>query len=189
MDEGEVASAEVRAQQFTEMFRACYGPLLAFARRRVSDETAQDVVAEVFLAAWRSLEAMPPAPLPWLYRAAQFAISNQRRAITRRGRLDDRARLVAINATLPDHADQVLADQELAAAFRALKESDREVIRLAAWDGLSATDAATVLGCTPGAFKVRLHRARQRLAGQLGAKKSPATARDQPAELSLGEVR
>jgi RNA polymerase sigma-70 factor (ECF subfamily) len=41
---------------------------------------------------------------------------------------------------------------------------EREVLMLAAWDRFSPPDAAAVLGCSPQAYTVRLHRARKRLA-------------------------
>jgi len=64
------SSADWRARQFTQLFVAYYGPVLAYARRRVGADLAQDVVAETFLAAWRNLDELPPQSLPWLYRAA-----------------------------------------------------------------------------------------------------------------------
>lgn len=44
-------------------------------------------------------------------------------------------------------------------------------MRLVAWDGLEVREAARVLGCSQGAFRVRLHRARRRLAKRLDATK------------------
>lgn len=58
------------------------------------------------------------------------------------------------------------------AAFALLTEPDREVLRLVAWDGLDTRDAARVFGCSPGAFRVRLHRARRKLAKQLKAEEA-----------------
>jgi DNA-directed RNA polymerase specialized sigma24 family protein len=52
-----------------------------------------------------------------------------------------------------------------------LTPADQEVLRLVAWDDLTPDQASRVLGCSPGAFRVRLHRARQRLADEL-AKRS-----------------
>jgi RNA polymerase sigma-70 factor (ECF subfamily) len=49
-------------------------------------------------------------------------------------------------------------------ALRALRPRDREVLLLTAWDGLNASEAAAVLGCSPTAYRIRLHRARRRLA-------------------------
>ena len=150
------SSAECRARQFTDLFRTYYGPVLAYARRRVGADLAQDVVAETFLAAWRNLHELPPQSLPWLYRAAHFAIANQRRTLARRGRLDDRARLHASGVTAADHSELIAADMELAAAFRSLSEADREVLRLAAWEGLTVAEIGRVIGCSAVAAKARL---------------------------------
>lgn len=163
-------SAECRARRFTDLFGAFYSPVLGYARRRVGADLAQDVVAETFLAAWRNLDDLPPRPLPWLYRTAQFAVANQRRTLARRGRLDDRARLLLPGREVAgDHAELVVADLELAAAFRSLSEADREVLRLAAWEGLTVAEIGAVLGCSAEAAKARLRRARQRLARKLAA--------------------
>jgi RNA polymerase sigma-70 factor (ECF subfamily) len=162
-------STNCRARQFTDLFGSYYGPVLAYVRRRVGADVAQDVVAETFLAAWRNLDDLPPRPLPWLYRTANFAVANQRRTLARRAKLDDRARLLAGSTIAHDHSELIAADMELAAAFRSLSEADREVLRLAAWEGLSVTAIGIVLGCSAVAVKARLYRARQRLSRKLGA--------------------
>jgi RNA polymerase sigma-70 factor, ECF subfamily len=188
MDDSE-GSACSREQRFTEMFGACYSSLLAYAMRRVTADLAQDVVAEAFLAAWRNLDQLPPQPLPWLYRAAQFAIANQRRSLARRARLDVRARLMAGTgdaANAVDHADRIADDMELAVAFRTLSEPDREVLRLAAWEGLTAAAIGEVIGCSTVAAKARLHRARHRLSRHLDAK---TQARPSPCVLTQQAIQ
>ena len=47
-------------------------------------------------------------------------------------------------------------------AFERLSPSDREIIQLAAFDGLTGADLGAALGISPGAAAVRLHRARER---------------------------
>jgi RNA polymerase sigma factor (sigma-70 family) len=170
------SSADGRARQFTELFRTCYGPVFAYVRRHVGADIAQDIVAETFLAAWRNLCELPPDPLPWLYRAAHFAIANQRRALARSDPLNGRARQLT-SVTAPDHAELVAADLALATAFRSLSETDREVLRLAAWEGLTVTGIGEVIGCSPAAAKARLHRARQRLSCKLAADRPPPETR------------
>jgi RNA polymerase sigma-70 factor (ECF subfamily) len=174
-----------RARQFTELFGTYYSPVLAYACRRVDADLAQDVVAETFLAAWRKLDELPTRPLPWLYRTAHFAIANQRRTLARRGRLDDRARMLLAGSHIGgDHSELIAADMELAAAFRSLAETDREILRLAAWEGLTVAEVATVLGCSAVAAKARLYRARQRLSRTLGAQvHEPERQPVQPAAL------
>jgi DNA-directed RNA polymerase specialized sigma24 family protein len=75
-----------RARQFSELFAANYGLVLAYARRRVGADLAQDVVADTFLAAWRNMDDLPPEPLPWLYRAAHYAVAGHRKTLARRAR-------------------------------------------------------------------------------------------------------
>jgi RNA polymerase sigma factor (sigma-70 family) len=157
-----------REQRFTQLFTDCYGPVLAFARRRLGPDLAQDVVAETFLTAWRCLDELTGEPLPWLYRVASNSIANQRRGLVRRQRLADRARRMSTDAAVPDHAESVAETKRLAAAFDELGERDREVLRLVSWERLGSADAAAVLGCSVTAFKVRLHRARRRLSRSLG---------------------
>jgi DNA-directed RNA polymerase specialized sigma24 family protein len=48
-------------------------------------------------------------------------------------------------------------------ALASLSATDRDALMLTVWDGLSASDAGRVLGCSTTAFAVRLHRARRRL--------------------------
>ena len=112
------ASFESPEHRFTKLFTDCYEPVLAFTRRRVGPDLAQDIVAETFLTAWRHVDDLRGEPLPWLYRVAGHAIANQRRGATRRRRLDDRARLLTSEATSTDHADAVAEASKLCRGFR-----------------------------------------------------------------------
>jgi RNA polymerase sigma-70 factor (ECF subfamily) len=49
-----------------------------------------------------------------------------------------------------------------------LTAPEREALLLVALEGLEPRRAARVVGCTPAAFRARLHRARRRLAAHLG---------------------
>jgi RNA polymerase sigma-70 factor (ECF subfamily) len=60
------------------------------------------------------------------------------------------------------------ADDAVLEAIAALRESDREVLLLSAWEGLSPTQIAAVLGISPLAVRSRLHRARARVQERLG---------------------
>lgn len=62
---------------------------------------------------------------------------------------------------------------------------------LAAWEGLGSREAGQVLGCSPVAFRLRLHRARQRLADALGeVERRPSVDVDTDGMvIRLGETR
>jgi RNA polymerase sigma-70 factor, ECF subfamily len=157
--------------RFERCFRDHYAQLLAFSMRRVCGrEPAEDVVAETFAVAWRRRDRIPDLALPWLYAIAGHVIANQYRSTRRRDNLNGRlAYETGAVASGPDPAESLDRRDAFSTAFALLDEPEREVLRLIAWDGLDSRDAARVFGCSPGAFRVRLHRARRKLAKQLEA--------------------
>jgi len=154
-----------RAARFRRVYADNYRSLVAYARRRTSNaDDAADVVAETFLVTWQRLDDIEGSdrPLPWLYGVARNVILNQQRGDRRRERLAERLRFeLAPISTDPPEAEATSAAHE-ALAF--LSESDREVLRLSAWEGLSPAEMAAVLNCSPGTARVRLLRARRRFA-------------------------
>jgi RNA polymerase sigma factor (sigma-70 family) len=152
------------AERFAALFRLHYRDVLSFARRRVGEDAAQEVVAETFLVAWRRLTDVPDPALPWLYQVARYEVAALSRNVAREGRL--RLALSHIVASQPeDHRiDRAHEVSRVGRAFLQLNPSDQEILRLAAWEELSSKDGAQVLGCTVAAYRVRLHRARRRLA-------------------------
>ncbi|OFW52895.1 MAG: hypothetical protein A2V75_07770 [Actinobacteria bacterium RBG_16_70_17] len=156
------ASPEVR---FNAMFSRHYPAVFGYAARRVGRDEAGDAAAEVFTVAWRRLDRVPPEPevLPWLYGVARRVLANHERAANRRLRLEAKAATVATAATPGPGASSL----DVETALARLGRPDREVLRLAAWEELTPMEIAAVMGCSPNAAAVRLHRARQRLAGEM----------------------
>jgi len=148
---------------FTAMFRLHYRYVLAFVSRRTDQSQAHDVVAETFATAWRHFGRLPAEPLPWLYRVARNNLANADRAARRQTRLAERILGYRVEQS-PDHATSVVADAGLREALGRLSPTDREALLLIGWEGLENHAAAEVMGCSAVAFKVRVHRARRRLA-------------------------
>jgi RNA polymerase sigma-70 factor (ECF subfamily) len=148
------------------LFRRHYRDVAAYVRRRAEPDLVDDVVAETFLVAWRRLEDVPVDARPWLLGVARKALATQRRSRTRRGSLQDR---LEATATLEER-DLRPNELGVADALLRLSAKDREAITLVAWDGLSPSEAALVVGQSPVAFRVRLHRAKQRLRRRLEAR-------------------
>ena len=171
VDDPPNAVLDLYRDRFEGCFRDHYAQVLAFSMRRVSGrEIAEDVVADTFAVAWRRRDRIPDPALPWLYAIAGHVIANQYRSTRRRHNLDLRlAREAGAVAPGCDPAESLGRRDAFSAAFALLTEPEREVLRLIAWDGLDTRDAARVFGCSPGAFRVRLHRARRKLAKQLEA--------------------
>jgi RNA polymerase sigma factor (sigma-70 family) len=152
---------EDRRAAFERLYDRFSPDVAMYALRRADRETAQDAVAETFIVAWRRLDDVPGSdPLPWLYGVARRVLANQRRSASRLAALRQRLEPEGAPASR-------VADHALAAALQQLSEADRELLMLIAWEGLSPTEAAVALGCSDGACRVRLHRARRRLAAAL----------------------
>jgi RNA polymerase sigma-70 factor (ECF subfamily) len=132
----------------------------AYALRRIDRSTADDVVSEVFVVAFRRLEEIPDDALPWLLATARRVIANHRRAAGRREALN--AQLGVLHPG--GWRDEIGGEPELLSALATLRERDREVLLLVAWEDFDPPSAAAVLGCSRATFAVRLHRARRRLA-------------------------
>ena len=167
---------------FETYFRAYAARVHTFALRRVDREAAQDVTAETFSIAWRRRGEMPAEPLPWLYWIARGVLANEHRAANRRLALA--ARLLAQPAPPGTPATR---DHEILQALAALRESDREALLLSTWEGLTAREAARVMGCSATTFAVRLHRARRRLArilNEAGDEGHPVCSNDSVPEVS-----
>lgn len=154
-----------QARRFAALWDAYAARVQAYALRRVGPDAAEEVVAETFLIAWRRLAHVPGDPLPWLLVVARNTIANQRRSGYRRQALADELARVAHLTTVADAPEVAVDEREtLLRALARLTSAEREALLLVGWDGLDATAAATVAGCTTTAFRMRLSRARRRLA-------------------------
>jgi RNA polymerase sigma-70 factor, ECF subfamily len=160
-----MACADDRRVAFERLFASTYGPVRAYVLRRAPAEISEDVLSEVYLVAWRRFDSLGDDPVPWLYGVARRVLANQFRGDRRRRALGERLRS-ADRLQSPWPAPDGLR-AELAAAVAALPEAEREALLLVAWEGLSPARAAEAAGCSATAFRVRLHRARRRLAAAL----------------------
>jgi RNA polymerase sigma-70 factor (ECF subfamily) len=159
-----------RRVRFEAMFDRDHDAVRSYVVRRSAGIVVDDVVADTFLVAWRRLEDVPEPPLPWLLGVARRVIADQGRAARRRRSLT--ARLVREPLAPGLWSPPAGLSTELTEALRALTEAEREALLLVAWDGLPPRHAAVVAGCSNAAFRVRLHRARRRVAAQLGVEQN-----------------
>lgn len=164
--------------RFRALYDAAYPRVMAYALRRArSREDALDVVAETMLTAWRRLDDIPTdgRRLPWVFGVARRVLANHYRSADRRERLTARLTPPPAGAD-PDFA--VVHE-----ALAALSPTQQEILTLSAWDDLDNAEIAAVLGISPGAVALRLHRARRRLARELerqgvGAARKPPKSAD-----------
>jgi len=152
-----------RTARFEALYDAHVRTVLRYALRRTDRDAAQDVVAETFLIAWRRLDQVPAETAPWLLAVARRSLANARRGDLRRSALVERL----AGELAPGEQPAEPTDPVLAHALAHLSDDDRELLCLIAWEGLGQQEAARVLGCTGAVLRLRLHRARKRLAAAL----------------------
>lgn len=157
------------AHRFTAIYDEHRPQVYAYAVSRAGRQLADDIVGDTFLVAWRRLDAVPPAPLPWLLGVARNVIRERYRDEARQAGLAAELRAWVTEAA-DDPADGVAERVATLAALGVLAESDRELITLVAWQGLTPRQAAQVVGCSVATYFVRLHRARKRLRAALDAR-------------------
>ena len=155
-------------RDFEALYALHAGAVRGYAMRRCDPETADDVVADVFLVAWRRRAELPKEPLPWLLGIARHVLANHARGQSRRVRLHDRLAAEPVMVATPAPAGG-RGSARLRAALASLSERDRELLLLMAWEGLELRQAAEVLGVRPNTLAVRFHRARRRLSAALEA--------------------
>lgn len=150
------------AERFTALYDECHPKVFAYAVTVAGRDLAEEVAGETFCIAWRRFADLPDPPLPWLLGVARNVA---RKNFRDEARQDSLARELSGWATPEDDVGEQVAERaELLHRLAALSEADREALTLIAWHGLSAAEAARVVGCSKAAFFVRLHRARKRLA-------------------------
>lgn len=166
-----MAGDQTRRKRMDAVYQAHFTAIRAYCMRRLPVAEANDAASEVFLAAWRRIEDLPPGDgaLPYLYGIARNKVAHAKRSQGRRSRLVTRASSVASEtATEPETIVMARAEADaIDSALQALRPDDREVIRLRAWEELTGPQIAEVLGISTAAAQKRLARALERLGRQL----------------------
>jgi RNA polymerase sigma-70 factor (ECF subfamily) len=157
-----------RSTQFDDLYECHYRMVLAYCLRRTAEADAHDAASEVFVVAWRRLDDVPTddKQLAWLYGVARRVLSRQWRGARRFSRLVSKAAVHSAR-TVPDVAHAIVppvGDSRVLDALELLRPPDQEILRLAAWEGLSHAGIAETLGVSVAAVDQRLHRAKKRLA-------------------------
>ena len=163
--------------QFEAAYDAHAPEVLRVATTILGDRhQAEDVVHEVFLRLWRRPDSFDPSrgDLGGFLRGAarNGAIDAWRRnGSARRTRerleIDVMAERPAEDvATVTDRGDTAAAVRE---AVKRLPETQREVVALSYWGGLSASEIARSSGIPLGTVKSRMRMALQRLRDEVGA--------------------
>ena len=165
--------ARIQQQQDTQAFGQFYetlvDPIYRFVFFKVSHtELAQDLTSETFLRAWRGLTSPSAIPIrhlrAYVYQTARSLVIDHYRkgAKWREESLDAAAGLMG-DVDVHRRAEFLLEAQELFTYIQRLKESYQEILLLKYVEDLSLTEIAPIMGKSPVATRVLLHRAHKAL--------------------------
>ncbi len=135
-----------------------------YLARRAGPEAAEDLVSEVFVAALSASSRVVAhdsgSALPWLYGIGLNVLRRHFREVRPSQGV---ARDLGMDWDAVDERLDARAEHgRLRVVLGGLSDSDRELLLLVAWEGLTPAEAATALGISPVAARSRLHRARTR---------------------------
>ncbi|MFD7013704.1 RNA polymerase sigma factor [Streptomyces sp. NPDC059161] len=154
--------------------------------------TAEEVMSDTFLEAWRTREKVEPqggSLRPWLWGIATNKARNANRGLRRRIAFLARRPSVEEVADFTDEsAARLDGGRELDAVRRALillRRPEREVLALCVWSGLDYAEAGEALGVPVGTVRSRLSRARSRLRKLTDQQLNARSGRTSPAGAAL----
>jgi RNA polymerase sigma-70 factor (ECF subfamily) len=154
---------------FETLYRRYARAMLGLALRRLGDRSrAEEAVQETFAAIWRSAGSYRPergAGAPWLYAVARHAIVDRFRA-----RSEPPAEVPETASEEPGPAERAEASFEafrVHGALEKLPETERTVLELAYWGGMSQSEVSEYLNVPLGTVKTRTRSGLRRLADLL----------------------
>lgn len=171
------AAARGDGESFSVFFRRYSKPVTMYAVRRCRDpHDVGDLVSDTFLVALQAAGRYVPqtdTALPWLFGISRRVLAKHRRKRASANRLAVKAGNVEPLVS-EDEVDAIASAIDAARqrsaleqALRELSDGEREVFLLVAYDGLTPTEAAVVVGVSANAARLRLSRARRRLRDEL----------------------
>lgn len=174
-DDAVVIARSLRSPEcFGTIFDRHAPAIYRYIARRLGSDSADDLVAETFLVAFRRrgrYDGAQPDARPWLYGIATRLISRHRRDETRFLRAIARTGTgpasEALDGQIIDRVAAQAARRELAAALARLSQAQRDVLLLVA-SGLSYPETGLALGVPAGTVSSRMVRARRIVREALG---------------------
>jgi RNA polymerase sigma-70 factor (ECF subfamily) len=164
--DGEAIVASVAdPPRFGKVFDRHVDAIYGYLCRRVGRMSAEELTSETFARAFDGRERFSGEDaLPWLYGIASNLIRHhvraERRQLAAYARAASQGERDHVDDDLEGRMDAVAMVPALAEALGRLRPEERDVLLMAAWQGLSYRDIADALGIAIGTVGSRLTRAR-----------------------------
>jgi RNA polymerase sigma-70 factor (ECF subfamily) len=170
-------------EAFGRFYDVFAGTAFALIRRVLKEPAAsEEVLQDVFLEIWREAAQYDPrrgSPAAWIITKARTRAIDKLRSMRRR----DRTFVAPVDEAVARQNDPAAQDPGVAAeerdvvrsALAQLSSSQRRVIELAFFEGLTQTEIAARLGEPLGTVKTRARSGLERLRSVLKGERLPAT--------------
>ena len=161
---------------FSELYRTHAGDVHRFVLFLSGDPAlADDILSETFIRLWYARDRVDLTTVKgYLLAIARNLFLADRRHARRITALDERARDTRPDPERRAHANLEL--QAVLAALQTLPEVDRAAVLLRAEEGMSYDEVAATLAISPVAARVKVHRARLKLAEAMRSRGRPGIA-------------
>jgi RNA polymerase sigma-70 factor, ECF subfamily len=175
--ENEASRDEIRLMQaaradmtrFAPLYERYFPRIYTYCLRRVeNEEAAEDLTSAIFTYALQGIHSYSGGSVAaWLFRIAHNAVANHYRSRRPSVRFEDSEMDFADEQS--EMAEAVMKAEQhetLAELINQLPDEQRELLALKIAGGLTAEDIATIVGKSPGAVRVELHRIIKKLRAQ-----------------------
>ena len=167
-DDSELIARSLNGDEdaFVEVVRRHEAAVGAYLARRAGRDRAEDLLGEVWVAAYTSRAAYDrafPDAGPWLFGVAHNTLRRHWRSRPAEEPVADMTSLASGWDPWTAVDRRVDAESVLRQALALLPPRQREILTLVAWEDLTVADAGRVLGMPPGSARRVLHEARMAL--------------------------
>ena len=144
--------------------------LFRVAVRMTGDRSrAEDAIQETYLQAWKSFSKFEKGTncKAWLYRILFYTVHHQRRKLFRFPAANEPEETFENTLVAPEPVSEMLRDEDILNAMKAISEDYRSVILLVDVEEFSYREAAEILQLPIGTVMSRLNRGRAQLRKRL----------------------
>lgn len=155
-------SAAGSQKAYELLYREYYPKISRFVAYRVNHrETAEDLIAEIFVKAWESLQGSSEVSSfnSWIFTVARNRIIDYYRTKKSFSDLFELENLIEYEDNIVNEIDLDIASKEFLSVLDQLSEDQQQVIRLKFLEGLANEEIAAITNKTPGTIRVIQHRA------------------------------
>ena len=173
----EVVQLSIRNPEvFAALFDRHHKAVHAYAVSRVGRDGADDVLADVFLAAFSQRDRYDCSQIsarPWLYGIAANVLRRRWRSgaafdrLTRAAAANTPSQVDSHDDLVARHMDSSQEWTAVRAVLDGIDPGDREALLLYAWEELTYVQIAAAMGIPVGTVRSRIHRARAQLNNSL----------------------